>query len=86
MEDLTPEEWAYHRAEYRLHPWGNDYERTSLLLSHLLNFLMRMAPHGSSEEPIWLPDDAFVPFRQHQDEIEQQIEDAIEGLEEFRLD
>ena len=84
LADMTAEEWAYWVAEYRLHPWGDDYERTSLLLANILNTMIRMAPREAGNEPMTIPDDAFVPYREHEDEKLAGELRAVDDLEEMR--
>jgi hypothetical protein len=85
LDDLTHEEWANWKAEFNLHPWGNDYERTSLHLSWLLNVIQRMAPGANGEELDWIPDDAFVPGRKAKDETIDDLERAAREMEALRL-
>lgn len=74
--------WQY----YQLQPWGDDWERTSLLSAQLTNVILAMAGafgKDQSAEPLEL--DAFVPWR-HADtqraERRQELAalDRMEGL------
>jgi hypothetical protein len=73
--------WEY----FKLEPWGDDWERTSLLTSTLVNVANSMAPRGESEEaPEFIPPDAFMPYSERKPERNQLVEQTIEGLEGLR--
>lgn len=53
--------WQY----YQIQPWGDDWERTSLLTAQMTNVILAMAGAfgaNQSAEPLDL--DVFVPWRQ----------------------
>ncbi len=56
----------------------------SILLSNILNTLIRMAPREDGDDPVTLPDDAFVPFRAFKDDQQEQLERAFDELEGLR--
>lgn len=70
--------WEY----YKLEPWGDDHERTSLLTSTMVNVISSMAPRGERDEaPEPLPVDAFVPFRKHKDPDVLKLKRSLKALD-----
>lgn len=70
---------------YELEPWGDDWERTSMLISTMVNTLVSMAPRGENEPaPERIPWDAFVPGRDN-DSGKSDLEQAADGLEGLRF-
>lgn len=67
---MTPEEWSYHEASYRLDPWGDDWERSSMVATQIVNAI-RGVMSGLAGKPLEdknvMPHDALVPFRELRD-------------------
>lgn len=66
--------WQY----YQCQPWGDDWERSSMVAAQLTNCIMAMgASFGRGSKPEWLEQDAFVPWRQ----ADAVAEDKQKGIE-----
>ena len=83
---MEPWEWERLKASYRLDPYGDDWDRTSLSTAEIINAIMAVARGLGGDksrdcEP--LPSDAFVPWR-HIGDREADVDEALEGLEALR--
>lgn len=81
LEELSPQELAHWYAAYRLDPWGDDWERSSMIAAELINVVRCLAPGAEIDADDLLPPDAFVPFRKHKSKLESLAEEAAAGLE-----
>lgn len=86
LANIEPWEWGRLKASYKLDPYGDDWDRTSLSTAEIINAIMAVARGFSGDksqdvEP--LPPDAFVPWR-HEGEREEALDEALEGLESLR--
>jgi hypothetical protein len=87
LDELTPEDFEGWWQYYQCQPWGDDWERSSLIAAQFTNCMTALASsfsgNGAKHEP--LDQDAFVPWRHNekQEEDKQKAIDAamsIEGL------
>lgn len=81
---IEPWEWERLKASYRLDPYGDDWDRSSMIAAVVQNAITAIAQGMSGDrakevEP--LPLDAFVPFR-HADAAEEAID--LDWMEELR--
>lgn len=86
LANIEPWEWGRLKASYKLDPYGDDWDRTSLSTAEIINAIMAVARGLGGDksrdcEP--LPSDAFVPWR-HSEEREADVDEALEGLEALR--
>lgn len=72
--------WEY----YKLEPWGDDWERSSMIASQVLNTMMAMAPRPDGDELDPLPPDAFVPYRTHKSKEQRTLEETAAALTRLR--
>lgn len=87
LAELTPEEWSYHVASYRLDPTGNDWERSSMIAAALSNAIHMTASAfagGRVDESAFIELDAFVPFRDFRDRQSERLEASLKQLESQR--
>jgi hypothetical protein len=79
----TLESWF---AYYRLEPWGDDWERTSIETVEVINAVQALAfgfSGGKGEPPKPIPSDALVPYREHRDEELAGALQAVSALKEM---
>lgn len=73
--------WEY----YQIQPWGDDWERTSVVAAQLTNCIVAMASAWGKKQVEPIEMDAFVPWRkaaEHQADMTEQLA-AIDRLEVF---
>jgi hypothetical protein len=87
LENITPERWAYLKASYYLDPYGDDWERNSMIAAQIINSIRCALPGAQLKPEDLLPNDIFVPNREYVDPKIAQLEaalpslDVMEGLE-----
>jgi len=74
-----------HFEAYKLDPWGDDWERTSLLTSTLANLIQALAPRPEgADPPEEIPLDAFMPYRKGKQAQDTLTSDA-DAMESRRM-
>ena len=85
LDELNVAEFEEWWSYYQCQPWGDDWERSSLIASQFTNCMTALASSFSGgqgkHEP--LEQDVFVPWRynEQQEEDKQQAIDAAMSLE-----
>lgn len=72
--------WAY----YQIQPWGDDWERSSMIAAQISNCILAIgAAFGGKKDQELLEIDALVPWRhdgKHQEDLANQLA-AVDALE-----
>ena len=71
---------------YKLEPWGDDWERSSMIAAQLTNMVRCLASGfggRSLEEKDLLPPDVFVPHRETADAEGEQLAASLKALKQL---
>lgn len=68
---------------WKLEPWGDEWERTSIGAMEIINAIRALAAgFGGGEPPAPLPADSLVPFR-HQHDPDKELRASLKQLSDL---